>query len=161
MKCYSMWRLSWPWSYGSWIYNYLCNQCSSPLMLWVWISIRARCTTLCDKVCQWLATGWWFSPGPPVSSTNKTDCHDITEILLKVALKTIKQTNKQTNKQTTNSYSMCLPVLALLAKSHVIYCHVHCICHQWRKFSHLNLLLWNWLEPKFYGCHHELVDYMS
>jgi hypothetical protein len=27
------------------------------------------------------------------SSTSKTDCHDITEILLKVALNTIKQTN--------------------------------------------------------------------
>jgi len=36
-----------PWLYGSWIYNYLCNQCLSQLMLWVWISIRARCTTLC------------------------------------------------------------------------------------------------------------------
>jgi hypothetical protein len=35
-------------------------------------------------------TGQWFSPGPPVSSTNKTDRHDITEILLKVALNTIK-----------------------------------------------------------------------
>ena len=46
------------------------------------------------KVCQWLATGRWFSPGPPVSATNKTDCHDITEILLKVALNTIKQNNK-------------------------------------------------------------------
>jgi hypothetical protein len=40
--------------------------------------------TLCDKVCQ------WFSTGPPVSSTNKTDLHDITEILL--VLRTIKQT---------------------------------------------------------------------
>jgi hypothetical protein len=30
-------------------------------------------TTLCDKLCQWLATCRWFSPGPPVSSTNKTD----------------------------------------------------------------------------------------
>ena len=30
-----------------------------------------------------------FSPSPPVSSTNKTDLHDITEILLKVALNTI------------------------------------------------------------------------
>ena len=30
--------------------------------------------------------GWWFSP---VSSTNKTDLHNITEILLKVALNTI------------------------------------------------------------------------
>jgi len=36
---------SWPWSYGSWIYNCLCNQCPSPLMLWVRISIMARCTT--------------------------------------------------------------------------------------------------------------------
>jgi len=45
-------------------------------------------TTLCDKVCQWLATGRWISPGTPVSSTNKTYLHDITEILLKVALNT-------------------------------------------------------------------------
>ena len=56
---------SWPWSYGSWIYNYLCNQCLSPLMLWIRISIRERCATLCDKVCQWLATGRWLSPGLP------------------------------------------------------------------------------------------------
>ena len=35
----------------------------------------------------------WFSPGPSVSSTNKTDRLDITEILLKVALNIIKQTN--------------------------------------------------------------------
>jgi hypothetical protein len=33
--------------------------------------------------------GRWFSPGTPVSSTNKTDRHDIVEILLKVALNTI------------------------------------------------------------------------
>ena len=78
---------SWPWSYGSWIYNYLCNQCLSPLMLWVRISIRARCTALCDKVCQWLATGRRFSLGPPISFANKTDRHDITEKLLNVALR--------------------------------------------------------------------------
>ena len=41
---------------------------------------------------QWLATGQWFSLGTPVSSTNKTDSHDITEILLEVALNTINQT---------------------------------------------------------------------
>ena len=29
-------------------------------------------TTLSDKVCQWLTAGQWFSPGTPVSSTNKT-----------------------------------------------------------------------------------------
>ena len=46
-------------------------------------------TTLCDKVCQWLATGWWFFPGTLRCSTNKTDRHDISEILLKVELNTI------------------------------------------------------------------------
>ena len=51
-------------------------------------------TTLCDKVCQWPATGQWFSPGTPVSSTNKTDRHNIDEILLKVVLNTINQINK-------------------------------------------------------------------
>ena len=45
----------------------------------------------CDEVCQRLSTGRWFSPVTPVSSTNKTDPHDITEILLKVALNTINQ----------------------------------------------------------------------
>ena len=39
-------------------------------------------TTLCDQVCLLIATGRWFST---VSSTNKTDRHDKTEILLKVA----------------------------------------------------------------------------
>jgi hypothetical protein len=38
-----------------------------------------------------LATGWWFSPDTRVSSTNKTDRYDITEILLKVALNTLNQ----------------------------------------------------------------------
>ena len=82
------------------IYNYLCTQCLSPLTLWVRISIRERCTTLCDKICQWLGTCQWFSPRLPVSSTNKTDSHDITGILLKVALKH-HQTNKSFLKQDT------------------------------------------------------------
>ena len=37
-------------------------------------------------------TGQWFSPGTLVSSTNNTDCHDINEILLKMALNTITLT---------------------------------------------------------------------
>ena len=44
--------------------------------------------TLCDNVCHWLAAGQWFSQCTPISSTNKTDCHDITEVLLKVAVNT-------------------------------------------------------------------------
>jgi hypothetical protein len=39
-------------------------------------------------------TGRWFSLDPLVYSTNKTDGHDITEILLKVALNTIIQTSR-------------------------------------------------------------------
>ena len=68
---------SWSWSYGSWIYNNICNQCLSPLTLWVRISLRRGVlnTTLCNKVCQWLAAGRWFSPVTSVSSTNKTDHH--------------------------------------------------------------------------------------
>jgi hypothetical protein len=80
------------WSYGSWIYNYICNQCLSPLKLWV--RIPNLDITFCDKVCQWLASGLWFSLGTLdlVSSNNKTDRHDITEILLKVAFNTITLT---------------------------------------------------------------------
>ena len=88
-----LWGPSWLWSYGSWINNYLCNQCLSPLKLWVRISLRRGVldTTLCDKAWQWLtlATGRWFSPVNPVSSSIKTDCLDIAEILVKVALNTI------------------------------------------------------------------------
>ena len=75
--------------YGSLIYIYLCNQCLSPLTLRIRIPLD---TTLCDKVCQWLVTGLWFSPSTPVSSTIKTDSHDITVILLKVTLNTLTLT---------------------------------------------------------------------
>ena len=69
---------------------------SSKFLMWVRIPPRRGVldTTLCDKVCQWLATGRWFSLGTPVSSTNKTNSHDITEILLKVALKSITLLSK-------------------------------------------------------------------
>ena len=46
-------------------------------------------TTLGEKVCQWDTVDRWFSIGTPVSFTNKSDRHDITEILLKVVLNTI------------------------------------------------------------------------
>jgi hypothetical protein len=58
------------WSYGSWIYNYKCTYAITvvPITTKV-VSSNPRSlggvldTTLYDKVCQWLATGWWFSPG--------------------------------------------------------------------------------------------------
>ena len=78
----------WSWSCGSWNYNYLCIECLSQLTLWVRIPLKRGVlgASLCDQVCQWLAAGWWLSPGTPLSSTNKTSLHDITEILLKMAL---------------------------------------------------------------------------
>jgi hypothetical protein len=82
---------SWSCSYNSWIYNYLCNQRLSLSTLWVRTPLNRGVldTTLCDNVCHWLAADRLFSPGTPVSSTNKTDRHDINEILLKVTLNTI------------------------------------------------------------------------
>jgi hypothetical protein len=44
---------------------------------------------LCNKVCPLPTAGQWFSLGNPVSSTNKTDGHNIAEIFFKVALNTI------------------------------------------------------------------------
>ena len=41
-------------------------------------------TTLCNKICQGFATGLCFYS---VSSTNKIDHHNITEIMLKVGVK--------------------------------------------------------------------------
>ena len=94
------------WLYSTWIYNFLCNRCLSPLMLWVRILLRARCTTLCNKVCQWLAAGRLSSPSTPVSSTNKTNRDDITEILFKVALNTIKPNLKPSNCQASFLYNV-------------------------------------------------------
>jgi hypothetical protein len=40
--------------YGSWTYNYLCNQFLSPLILWIRTPFRRSVldTTLCHRVCQ-------------------------------------------------------------------------------------------------------------
>ena len=63
---------SWSWLYSSWIYNYQCNQCLSPLTLWVRIPFMRGVfdTTLFDKVYEWLAAIRWFSPGTPLHALN-------------------------------------------------------------------------------------------
>jgi hypothetical protein len=55
-------------------------------------------TTAPVEFIHYKGLGWWFSLGNPVSSINKTDHHDITEILLKVPLNTITLTLISTNK---------------------------------------------------------------
>jgi len=42
IMCIKWPSLSWP--YGSLMYNYLCNQCLSPLKLWVRTPFIGRCT---------------------------------------------------------------------------------------------------------------------
>jgi hypothetical protein len=80
----------------SWSLSLLNCHSLSPLSFWGRIPLRRGVldTTFCNKVCQWIVTGWWFFPATstPVSSTNKTDRHAIAEILLKVALNIINQT---------------------------------------------------------------------
>jgi len=43
-----------------------------------------------------------FSPYTPVHSTNKTDTHDITEILLKIALNMLDDHNNDINQRCIN-----------------------------------------------------------
>jgi len=44
-------------------------------------------------------TGRWLSPGTPVLSTNKTDRHDMAEILLKVVLNTLNTIKQNVKKK--------------------------------------------------------------
>ena len=85
----SLQRSSWSWSYGRF------NQHLSPLNVVIWIPLMVRCTwyNIIQKKCmikfvsdlQQRCSFLWCTP---VSSYNKTDRHNITEILLKVALST-------------------------------------------------------------------------
>ena len=84
----NIWQL---WSYGSWIYNYLCNRWLSPLKLWVRIPLMAECTwynimwesllVTCGISVVYLCTS--------VCSANKAERHDIAEVVLQVTLNTI------------------------------------------------------------------------
>jgi hypothetical protein len=81
---------SWPRSYCSKIYIYICNLCLTVTATYE-SSISAcdemySIQLLCDKVCQWLAADRLFSPGTLVSSMNKCDLLDTTEILMKIVL---------------------------------------------------------------------------
>ena len=57
----------------------------SPPKLWVWFPLMTRCTRY--TICQWLLAGREFSHGTSVSSTNKTDLHDIAVKIVKSGVK--------------------------------------------------------------------------
>jgi hypothetical protein len=58
-----------------------------PFLTRYWRSVGD--TTLRDKACQWLTPGRMLTPSTPACPINKTDPHDIAEIVLKGALNTI------------------------------------------------------------------------
>ena len=70
------------------------ERCIHSINDWFYLTIGCYSIQHYVIVCQWHATGCWFSPGTPVSSsTNKTDRHDIAEILLTMALNNITVTS--------------------------------------------------------------------
>jgi hypothetical protein len=73
------------------IYNLFVRALETGRIASLWGAFQT-CFAASTNICQWLATGRWFSPGTPVSSTNKTGRHYIAEILLKVVLYTITLT---------------------------------------------------------------------
>ena len=75
-----------------------------------------------------------FPPGPPVSSTSKTDRHDITDILLKVALNNIKQTN--------NTHSVSQVYSRSSERTAIKWCNIYRLIHgQYGNAHVLNYLL--------------------
>jgi hypothetical protein len=66
--------------YSQKFYDYIKNDCSLCYNIAIWCHGQVWLTVFIYMI---------YSPGPPISSTNKTDHHDITEILLEVALNTL------------------------------------------------------------------------
>ena len=96
----SLWRPSW--LYGSCICNYICNQC-----LWVWVPLMASCTwynIMWSSLSVTYSRSMVFS-GYSGSFTNKTDRHNITEILLKVTFQPWPIYYKS-NKNNINMYAI-------------------------------------------------------
>jgi hypothetical protein len=87
--------------------------------------ITSRTTRV--KTTQWFATGRWVSPRTPVSSTNKTDCHDRTDILLKVVLNTIDKTTTATTNHVNDNFvkqqnsMQFIVILQILANLHKFF----------------------------------------
>ena len=98
---------SWSSSYGSWNYNYLCNQYLSPLKLYVHVKMYSIQHYVIKFVSDLRQVGGFrrvLMFPPPIK---KTDRHEITYILLKVALNTITLT-LSTHLHTNLLYSFIL-----------------------------------------------------
>jgi hypothetical protein len=121
-----------------------CNQCLSPLKLWVRIQFMVRC----NKVCQWLATGQWFSPGTPISSTNKIDRHDKTEIFESG----VKHHNPNSGKQIQHPN----PTLNQKCKTGLILNKIY-----WGQYHKAVFKTKDWRQQKWYLLSHVIVETLT
>ena len=80
-----------------------------------------------DKVYQLLAHDRWFSPDTPASSTTNTGCHDIAEILLKMALSTIK------HNKINQSIALDCPFLIAPSMFSKVYSLLKLIISHWKQ----------------------------
>ena len=63
---------------------------------------------------------WWFPPGAPISSTNKTNLHNITEILMKMTLNTI-------NHKCLKRYFNVLITISVNSQYFILFCFIICV----------------------------------
>jgi len=113
----------------------------SPLTLWVRITIIQGVldTTLCDKVCQWLATGRGFTP---VSSTNKTYSHDITETTVNHVDNIARETFSFNSILRDNQRSSNADIIVLMWPSDEFVSPLNSICQEyWYAYSSPPLIL--------------------
>jgi hypothetical protein len=120
------------------------------------------------QVCQWIATGGWFSLGTPVSSTNKIDRQDITGILLKVAIYTTNKStikhavrrNSPTLKQKTKPWKWFIRVIETSISS-VSQCQINnfydtpYLKHYWLVWNH------NWNIVESGDIHHKQINHQT
>ena len=76
-------------------------------------------------VAKFLSDLRWFSLGTPVPSTNKTDSHDITKILLKVAVSNISFTYSATRHQSKTAFSTIKSLIGAANSSNTIQLFIY------------------------------------
>ena len=93
-------------------------------MLWVQISIKTGVYNIMWSSLSVTCAGRWFSPGPPVFSTNKTHHHDINEIVMnEVALISIKQTEQRHDVREFFFLHIITFHCVIVVKFNIIYLH--------------------------------------
>jgi hypothetical protein len=118
-------------------------------------------TTLCDIVCQWLATDRWFSPGTSVSSTNKKKDkqrfteHNIKHAYTSLVLRDVvifEKNKKQTNITTSEQFQNLTDKWWKQEKSHIYDCSVSSYICDFSCFHHLSVRFWNCSDVVIFVC---------